>query len=230
MIRSFRIEPYRAGSVFSSSMFSNISALSAFIVFVLFGDEGFAYVQLYALFEQPLYYTVGFPLSYAVSTGALRKFRFSPRLLLDKPVAFFPLGAVFIGVLLRLSGIAKPDFMYTVSKLLVPLITFLFGIAIGITLKVSRTARYRKEIVLIHFVKFLIVPALVIPLGLFAGFAGISGGVPLKALAIVSFSPVAFLAVIPPTIYGFDVDLANSAWLVTTLSFVLIVPLLILVL
>ncbi len=223
-IRRFRIEPYRAGSFFSSSMFYNISALAAFIAFVLYGEEGFAYIQIYALFEQPLYYTLGFPLSYAISKANLSSFRFHPRILLEKKVAFFPLGAVLIGTLLRLSGIPKPQFMYQLSHILVPVITVLFGLAIGLTLKIGAIGQYRKEIILVHLIKFLFVPACLIPIGILLGFGSIRGGLPLKTLVIVSFSPVAFLAAIPPAIYGFDVDLANSTWLTTTVSYMVLLP------
>ena len=227
-IRWFRMEPYRAGSFFSSGMFYNISALAAFIAFVLYGEEGFAYIQIYALFEQPIYYTIGFPLSYAVGTQNLESFRFTPRMLLEKKVVFFPLGAVLIGTLLRLSGIPKPGFMYQLSHILVPLITFLFGMAIGLTLKIGAIRQYRREILLLHGIKFLLIPACLIPLGILLGFGTIQAGLPLKTLVIVSFSPVAFLAAIPPALYGFDIDLANSAWLTTTVSYMVLLPAIIL--
>ncbi|MCX7786585.1 MAG: hypothetical protein N2442_02665 [Spirochaetes bacterium] len=223
-IHWFHIEPYRAGSFFSSSMFYNISALAAFIAFVLYGEEGFAYIQIYALFEQPIYYIIGFPLSYAISKADLHSFRVHPRVLLEKKVAFFPLGAVLIGTLLRLSGIPKPQFMYQLSHILVPVITVFFGLAIGLTLKIGAISQYRKEILLVHLIKFLFVPACLIPLGILIGFGSIRGGLPLKTLVIVSFSPVAFLAAIPPAIYGFDVDLANSTWLTSTISYMVLLP------
>jgi hypothetical protein len=36
--------------------------------------------------------------------------------------------------------------------------------------------------------------------------------------------PVAFMAMVPPTLYDLDVDLANAAWLVTTGLLVVVVP------
>ena len=38
--------------------------------------------------------------------------------------------------------------------------------------------------------------------------------------------PVAFNALVPPSIFGFDLDLANSAWIVTTGLLAVIVPVL----
>ena len=42
----------------------------------------------------------------------------------------------------------------------------------------------------------------------------------------LSSMPDAFTALIPLSIYDLDLDLANSCWLVTTLSIALILPLL----
>jgi predicted permease len=38
--------------------------------------------------------------------------------------------------------------------------------------------------------------------------------------------PVAFNALVPPVVYGFDLDLANSAWIITTLGLLVILPVL----
>jgi predicted permease len=38
--------------------------------------------------------------------------------------------------------------------------------------------------------------------------------------------PVAFNALIPPSIYNLDLDLANSCWFFTTASLVVVLPLL----
>jgi hypothetical protein len=38
--------------------------------------------------------------------------------------------------------------------------------------------------------------------------------------------PVGFIAMVPPTIYELDIDLANACWLITNFLLVLQVPLL----
>ena len=50
-------------------------------------------------------------------------------------------------------------------------------------------------------------------------------GPPLNEIFLSSM-PVAFTALIPPSIYDLDLNLANSCWLVNTLSIALILPLL----
>jgi predicted permease len=53
---------------------------------------------------------------------------------------------------------------------------------------------------------------------------------PLKVVIILSSMPVAFNALIPPSIYDLDLDLANSCWFFTTALLIIILPLLLIVL
>jgi len=61
------------------------------------------------------------------------------------------------------------------------------------------------------------------------GFGAIDGGLPLKVVMILSSMPVAFNALIPPSIYDLDLDLANSCWFVTTALLAIVLPALLLV-
>jgi len=49
---------------------------------------------------------------------------------------------------------------------------------------------------------------------------------PLKVVIILSSMPVAFSALIPVSIYDLNLDLANSCWLVTPVSLIVILSLL----
>jgi hypothetical protein len=43
---------------------------------------------------------------------------------------------------------------------------------------------------------------------------------------ILASMPVGFIAMVPPTIYDLDIDLANACWLITNTGLLLQVPLL----
>lgn len=58
-----------------------------------------------------------------------------------------------------------------------------------------------------------------------AGLGGLDGGVPLKVVLILSSMPVGFTALVPPALYGLDVDLANACWFGTTLALAAVLPL-----
>ena len=53
---------------------------------------------------------------------------------------------------------------------------------------------------------------------------GIAGGLPLKAVLVLSSMPVAFNALVPPSLYGLDLDLANSCFLVSVLGLAALLP------
>ena len=71
----------------------------------------------------------------------------------------------------------------------------------------------------------ILVPLIVSITAFLLGYGKIEEGLPLKIVIILSSMPVAFTAIIPPSIYDLDLDLANSCWLVTTLGLALILPL-----
>jgi len=83
-----------------------------------------------------------------------------------------------------------------------------------------------QEGLLIALIKFIIVPVVATTLAYLVGFGRIDQGLPLKVVMILSSMPVGFNAMVPPTIYDLDVDLANANWLVTTLSLIIVIPVL----
>jgi len=112
----------------------------------------------------------------------------------------------------------------------VPLGTVLLLASIGMALKFRRVQDYIKECVAVSLIKFVLVPVLTVSLAYLIGFDTIDKGLPLKVIFILSAMPVAFNALIPPSIYDLDIDLANSCWFFTTAMLVVVLPLLLLVL
>ena len=73
------------------------------------------------------------------------------------------------------------------------------------------------------------VPMVISSAAALIGYAEIDGGLPLKVVIILSSMPVAFNALIPPSIYDLDIDLANACWFFTTACLVWVLPVLLLV-
>ena len=229
--RLFRIPPKRAASVFTSGMFTNILTFGGLISFVFFGYRGYAFVQLFNMFVSMTYYIIGFPLSREISIGGKPSLRaLSPKALRERPYMFVPIITMAAGLVLNLTGVQRPLVFDWASNALIPIIAGMLGASIGLTLRLSAVGNYRLEIPLIAAIKFIIVPAVIIPLGMAFGLPAVADGLAFKVLVVVSVMPVAFNALVPPAMYGFDLDLANSAWIVTTLSLAAILPVLYLVL
>jgi hypothetical protein len=229
--RWLKIPPKRAASVFTSGMFTNILSFGGLIAFVFFGYRGYAFVQLYNMLVSVSYYMIGFPLSHRISLGPGGKLPHGASgTLRDRPYMVVPILALTAGLVLNVVHAARPLWLDSVSGILIPGIAGLLGFSIGLTLYVSRMKDYRVEIPLVMLIKFLIIPAVMIPLGAILGLPAVAGGLAFKVLIIVSVMPVAFNAVVPPAVYGFDLDLANSAWIATTTALIVVLPILYLIL
>ncbi|HHP7234883.1 MAG TPA: AEC family transporter [Desulfobacterales bacterium] len=225
--RMMRLAPAKTGALFCCGSFTNIGSIGALICFVFLGEAGFALVPIYKLFEEVSYYSIGFPIakfySGAVETDAGVAARL--KALCRDPFILVAVSSLVLGGLVNLSGLERPAFYGTVNAVVVPLATILLLTSIGLALRFSRVGAYLKECVSVATIKFVMVPVGASSLAWAIGFGDIDQGLPLKVVIILSSMPVAFNALIPPSIYDLDLDLANSCWFFTTALLVLVLPL-----
>ena len=230
--RLMRLEPKKTGALFGCGSFTNIGSIGALICFVFLGESGFALVPIYKIFEEVFYYSVGFPIAKYYSGAAQSDTGPAGRLkaLLRDPFILVAVSSLVIGASLNLSGLERPAVYATVNAVVVPLATILLLMSIGLALRFSRVGDYLRECAAVSVIKFVLIPVCASSLAWAIGFGDIDNGLPLKVVVILSAMPVAFNALIPPSIYDLDLDLANSCWFVTTALLVLVLPLLLLVL
>ena len=228
-IRLMKIPPFRAGSIFTCGTFSNILTMGGLVAYTMFREPGYALVQLFTMAMSPVYYLLGYPIAANVGHGRKPVFRISAASLKDNPFLFFPLAAIFLGLGVRATGLPRPEFLADVVSVIVPSVAATLGLAIGLTLRFTGIGGYIPEIAVVLAIRHLLLPVVMIPAGILIGFGGVSGGLALKVIIIVSVMPVAFNALVPPALYGFDLDLANSAWIASTACLGIIVPVLFLV-
>ena len=195
------------------------------VCFVFLGEKGFAFVPIYKLFEELSYYSIGFPIAKYYSSNSSAE-RISDRIksLARDPFILVAVSSIITGGLLNLSGVHRPGFYKGVISLFVPLGTILLLTSIGLALRFRKVRDYLKECVSVSVIKFLLVPILVTSVAYMLGFGNIDGGLPLKVVIILSCMPVAFNALIPPSIYDLDLDLANSCWFFTTALLIFVLP------
>jgi len=229
--RLLGLEPRKTGAMFGCGSFTNIGSIGALICFVFLGETGFALVPIYKLFEELSYYAVGFPIAKYYSIGGKDE-RITQRLkgLVKDPFIIVALSSIILGGVLNISGVNRPAAFKSIVAVCVPLGTVLLLASIGMALKFRRVQDYIKECVAVSLIKFVLVPVLTVSLAYLIGFDTIDKGLPLKVIFILSAMPVAFNALIPPSIYDLDIDLANSCWFFTTAMLVVVLPLLLLVL
>lgn len=230
--RILKLEPRKTGAIFGCGSFTNIGSIGALVCFIFLGEAGFALVPIYKIFEEVSYYSIGFPIAKYYSGAEEKNAKIYARLksLTRDPFILVAVSSMVLGGLANVSGVQRPAFYGTVNAVLVPLATVLLLISIGLALRFSRVGAYLRECAAVSAIKFVLVPFCATSLAWAIGFGGIQDGLPLKVVIILSSMPVAFNALIPPSIYDLDLDLANSCWFVTTALLVLVLPLQLMVL
>ena len=224
--RALKLERPQAGAFFSAGGMFNIGSIGALVVFIFLGEPGFALVPLFRLFEEFTYYAVGFPIAKSFSPRLAEKDEGShlTRLLAD-PFILMAVGSISLGFILNLSGIPRPEFFAPLNSIIIPVASLLLLVSIGMAMRFSSIKAYMREASFVAGIKFLIVPAVVTGTAYLAGLGGFDAGLPLKVVLILSSVPVGFIAMVPPSIYELDVDLANASWLLTTALLALVIPL-----
>ncbi|MHC1728885.1 MAG: AEC family transporter [Syntrophobacteraceae bacterium] len=217
--------PKKIGALYCCGSFSNIASMGSLVSFFFIGEEGFAMLALYKLFEEVTYFGIGFPVAKYYGTGLEEGESFRGRLgkVFADPFVIVAMGALITGLILNVSGIPRPAFYETVSAVFIPVGVFLLLVSVGLGMSFGRVG-YLREVLLVSGIKFLAMPGLACIAAILLGMNTLYDGLPLKAVLLASSMPVAFNSVVASSLYELDLDLANSCWLVTTGAMVVVLP------
>ena len=223
-----KLERRKTGSMFACGFFTNTLSIGGLVCFVFLGEMGFALVAFYRIFEEVMYYGVGFPMAKLYSTDTRKKETWQDKLkrLGTDNFVLVSLSSLLTGGLLNLSGLKRPEVYQIINSILIPLGTLALLISIGLAMRIKTIQDYLMECVVISGIKFLIVPVILTLAAFLLGYGEIDDGLPLKVLMILSAMPVAFTSLVPPSLYDLDIDLANSCWLFSTSLLVVVLPVL----
>ncbi len=226
--RWLHLDRHQTGAYIVCGGFTNIGSLGALFCFMFLGEKGFALVPFYKLFEESMYYAVGFPIAKSFSKDLSETPSLLNRLTSAVTDIFVlvAISSIVTGLILNLSGVERPFFYGHVNTIFIPLAALLLLISIGMAMKFSSVRTFLIPGLLTAGIKFILVPILIVGSGYAFGLHRIDGGLPLKVVLILSSMPVGFIAMVPPTIYRLDIDLANACWLITNMALIIIVPVL----
>jgi hypothetical protein len=223
--RLLHLPPKKTGALFCCGSFTNIGSIGALVCYVFLGEPGFALVPIYKIFEELSYYSTGFPIAKYYSGSTVAEGRWDRvKGLMKDPLVLVSVSSLLLGGALNASGIERPAIYGAVNAVFIPLGVFMLLISVGLALRFRKVGGYLREAAAVATIKFAAVPILATTLAWGLGFGRIDGGLPLKVVLILSAMPVAFNALIPPSIYDLDLDLANSCWFVTTVLLVIVLP------
>jgi hypothetical protein len=213
------------GTLFCCGSFTNIGSIGALVSFVFLGESGFALIALYKLFEEMIYYSIGFPIARYFSGGD-RDATFAQRIKKVSTDPFFlaATGAFVCGFILNRSGLPRPSFYENINAFFVPAGTFILLTSIGLGMRFSSAAGNLVDGLMVLLIKYIVVPTAAVTTAYLAGLNAIDDGLPLKVVLIASSMPVAFTALVAASIYELDLDLANACWLITTGALLFVIP------
>lgn len=222
-----RLDRAQTGSLYCCGTFTNIGAVGSLVAVIFYGESAIALVALYRLCEELFYFSVSFPISrwYGMEDGPLsfRNLRFDP-------ILRVVVCALLLGIGLNLLGVPRPEAFGHLAAGLMIVATVLFLFAIGMSLRPSRMACYARQCLAVSAIKFVGVPLLITGLAAAIGYGDIDGGLPLRVVAILSAMPVAMTALVPPSLFNLDLDLANACWVFSTAGLIVVLPALLFIL
>jgi len=226
--RMLKLEPRKTGALIPCGAFTNIGSIGALICYIYLGEKGFALVPIYKLFEELTYYSVGFPIAKYFSSMDAKQDSTGDRLkaLFSDPFILVALSSIILGGMLNLSDLPRPAIFGIINAVFIPLGTGLLLVSIGLAMRFESVHHHLKACALVSLIKFAIVPFCATAVAWFIGYGQVDNGLPLKVVMILSSMPVAFNALIPPSIYDLDLDLANACWFFTTSALMVVLPVL----
>ena len=228
--RMMGLDRRQTGSMFCCGTFTNIGAVGSLVSVMMFGEQTIAIAAMYRLCEELYYFGVAMPVARWHSQPSGGRAHFSLRDFRLEPVLKVILCALGLGITLNLAGIPRPELFGPLSASAMILGTVCFLLSIGMSLRLSRMTCYVRQSAAISLIKFVGCPVVIVALAMLCGLGEIENGLPLKVVAILAAMPVAMNALIPPSLFDLDLDLANACWVFTTLGLIVVLPVLLIVL
>ncbi len=208
------------GSYILSNLLCNRGIIGGLTVFILLGEEGYAYSQLTIILGLPSLLAVGFPVARhfharhhpsAVRSTSLRGCLFDKR-----QAALIGLVA---GILLNYAGVRRPESAGAAFNALIMTAAWTMLVPVGASLNFREMKAYWRIVLDIIPIRFVISPLVIYVLGVLCGLEG----VPLLTVVTLSFSPTAINAVVISKLYSLNEHLAGAAFFLTTIIYMAVI-------
>jgi predicted permease len=208
------------GSYLLAAILSNFGMLGALCAFIIYGETGFAYVQLATFPQHFIMFLFCFPLArycYHQSRNTDQQKIPLADIFLNK--SLLPVVGLLCGVLLYSFDIPRPEILGTLFSPLVHLAAWTAMIPLGFSIDLAEMRRcYRKILDLIP-IKFVITPLLTY----FLARQVISDDKVINTLLIMASTPTAINAVVIAKLHNLNVNIAMAAFVLTTTVYLLVV-------
>ncbi len=205
------------GSFILAGMLSNLLTLGGISVFLLYGEQGFAYVQLTVLFQNVILFLFCFPLAryYALDSSAgtvsWAAVLFSRNQLTVVGMA--------VGLLLQYSGLPRPDFCRDLANGLLHLSAWMTLLPVGHSLDFTEIRQHWVAAAVIAVIKFVLTPLCIYGVASLV----IHDPLMLHSLLILAAAPTAINAVLVVRLHDLNIHLVMAAFVFTTTVYLLLV-------
>ncbi|MGV2990204.1 AEC family transporter [Vibrio sp. E150_011] len=222
--RVFDLKPKQFGALLPVSSFYNLGALGSLIVFILYGENAVAYLALFKLTEELIYFGWVFPFSRSTSvsldtvdTGQRSRFK--------DPVFLLALAAVFLGLLLNAFSIPRPDFVASIIAVTVPLSSLLMITAVGMTFCLKGGREWVRLAVFSSLLRIVFALCVVVGLLSVMGLWSFDYGLLASVCLLLALMPTGFMSTLPSVLYNLDNTLASTCWLMSFIIALVVLPL-----
>lgn len=208
------------GSYIIAAILSNFGTLGGLCAFIIYGETGFAYVQLAVLLQNVVLFMFCFPLAqyyYHQSRDAGRHDATLADILLNKNQ--LPVLGLVIGATLYYLGIPRPQLLGDLFNPLVHIAAWSALIPIGYSIDLAEMRRYYWRILDLIPIKFVVTPLV----GYLLARLVITDEKVINTLLILASTPTAINAVVTAKLHNLNVNIAMAAFVLTTAVHLLVV-------
>lgn len=208
------------GSYILAALLTNLGTLGGLCGYILYGERGFAYAQLTAVFQNFITFFIAFPLGAYYKYSAEAGGHLSPVSLNWRKVFInwnqMPVVGMALGIALCALGIPRPQILDYAFQGLIHIGAWSGLVPIGFMIEFSAFPRYYKKTFDLVPIKLLVTPAICYVLSRFC----FTDPVLIGTLMILMSMPTAIFSLFAVRLYNLNVNLAMSAFITTTAFYI----------
>jgi predicted permease len=198
----------------SSSLANHGFTMGGFLCYFFLGEKGLGLSIILVLYFIPYVYGFIFPSAKIASKRIPGNGRSAKNLILDPHN--MPLFAMALTIMLRLSGIKRPDINFPIESLLL-LSVSLYYLTLGINFTNLEIINLKKEHLFLAVIKFAAVPSTA-----FFIMRPLNPDPTVMAIIMIqAFMPAAIFSVVTSVLFNLDAKMASSLFVLNTLIFLI---------
>ncbi len=216
-VRKIRLTGKDAKTIIISSALANHGfTMGGFLCYIFAGEQGLAISAIFLIYFIPFTFLFIFPYANVKDKNPVFHWAFVKDLLFS--FRNMPLYAVFIALIIRITGIIRPDIYFPLDILLIMSIA-LYYFTLGINFKFDDLDFFKKEHLFLAVQKFFLLPAITF---FILEFAAISDAIKM-IIKLQSFMPAAIYSVITAILFDLNARQASGLFVVNSLLFIFLI-------